>query len=34
MEAVLNQEDKYGRFRYHFYMDINTGKLTKGGLAY
>lgn len=29
-----NQEDKYGRFRYHFFMDINTGKLTKGGLAY
>ena len=29
-----NQEDKYGRFRYHFFMDINTGKLTKGGLVY
>lgn len=29
-----NQEDQYGRFRYNFYMDINTGKLTKGGLAY
>lgn len=29
-----NQEDEYGRFRYHFLLDINTGKLTKGGLAY
>lgn len=29
-----NQEDQYGRFRYNFFMDINTGKLTKGGLAY
>lgn len=29
-----NQEDKYGRFRYNFFIDINTGKLTKGGVAY
>lgn len=33
-EGNKNQEDQYGRFRYNFYMDINTGKLTKGGLAY
>ena len=29
-----SQEDKYSRFRYNFFMDINTGTLTKGGLAY
>lgn len=27
-------EDKYGRFRYNFYIDINNGKLTKGNIAY
>lgn len=29
-----SNEDKYNRFRHNFFMDINTGKLTKGGLAY
>lgn len=29
-----NQEDQYGRFRYNFLIDTNTGKLTKGSLAY
>lgn len=27
-------EDKYGRYRYNFVIDINTGQLRKGSLAY
>lgn len=33
-DGSKTHEDEYGRFRYNFFMDTNTGKLTKGGLAY
>ena len=33
-DGEKNQEDKYCRSRYNFFIDINTGKLTKGGVAY
>ncbi|MDE7223157.1 MAG: hypothetical protein K2O34_05195 [Acetatifactor sp.] len=26
--------DKYGRFRYNFYLDTDTGELTKESIAY
>lgn len=29
-----NQQDEYGRFRFHFLIDIDNGRLTKGTLAY
>lgn len=29
-----NQQDGYGRFRFHFLIDIDNGRLTKGTLAY
>ena len=27
-------EDTYGRFRYNFYVDLDSGEFVKGGLAY
>lgn len=29
-----NQQDEYGRFRFHFLIDLDNGRLTKGTLAY